>query len=269
MLFKYADSARVDILQDLRIRFTPASEFNDPFEFMPDTSVLFDPKWLKESEDKLVQDALKVAVLKPGATLEKVEAAIRLRIRSIQRELKPEAEEDFVSGLSAAKRSLRVLCLSRLPPDSPDALLMWAHYTHGHTGFVLGVNDCHPWISGHRLSQPFRDVGDVSYSSARPKSVIGAHERSYYLLKSDHWQYESEVRMIRGEDDPELDAHSLAPVPSDVIASVTLGLNASQETLEAVFAALASNKGLAAVRLFKAHFHADEYRIVLQELVRS
>jgi hypothetical protein len=36
MVFKYVSSTRTDILQHLRIRFTPTLEFNDPLEFMPD-----------------------------------------------------------------------------------------------------------------------------------------------------------------------------------------------------------------------------------------
>ena len=264
MLFKYVTSARIDILQHLRVRFTPASEFNDPFEFMPDTSVLTDPQWLKSSEDQLVRKALEVAILRPGITMADAEAGIRTRIQAIRQELEPGAKSDFAAGLADSKRSLRVLCLSRLAPDSRDALLMWAHYTNGHTGFVIGFHEIHPWITNHRSNLPFRDAGDVSYSPTRPKSVMGAHERSYYLVKSADWCYEGEVRLVRAEGDPELDAKSLAPLPAEVVASVTLGLNASDATQAGIAALLASDRRFSAVKLFHSEFHPDEYRVVLK-----
>jgi hypothetical protein len=42
-LFKYVPPERVDILANLKIRFTPGDEFNDPFEITPSAKFMEDP----------------------------------------------------------------------------------------------------------------------------------------------------------------------------------------------------------------------------------
>src|ERR1019366_2369022 len=201
-LFKYVCPERVGVIQNLKIRFTPASEFNDPFEFMPDTSVLFDPVWEKQTEENLVAKVLKIGKPAPGATPEQIAEAVRMTVRSIRQDLKPEAQTEFVDGLREVKGGLRILCLSRLKPDTPEALLMWAHYTCGHQGFVIAFHEDHPWITGNvGCGIPYRDFGEVDYLPKRPRSKMGASEREYYLVKSEHWKYEREVRLVRAEGD--------------------------------------------------------------------
>ena len=74
----------------------------------------------------------------------------RAELSAIKAELREEAKalsspQTIGRGLAAfINRAQGVLSLSR----TNDSLLMWAHYADSHRGFVLGLDETHPFFNG-------------------------------------------------------------------------------------------------------------------------
>ena len=145
-LFKYAKPARFADLSSLTIRFSPISEFNDPFESLPGLSIFADPKRVEQYNrnivSRVVQQA-KLAAAREGrtttATLEKVMEALNSRYPDHLSEFRTEV----MPVMKKAVSHFRILSLSRVEPTSPDALLLWGHYAERHKGLVFEFDEKH------------------------------------------------------------------------------------------------------------------------------
>jgi hypothetical protein len=196
---KYCDPARVDIVENLRIRFTPANEFNDPFECLPDARLIEHPAWQRMIENASVREFLAEEAIKAQRERRPV-MNIEAEIRRIHRERYsirlPVMKRMAREHLRAARDPLRVLCLSQVAPDAEDALLLWGHYTSNHRGFALTFNENDAWFVGHKPveGQPW-DSGAVIYAERRPSWNVdeqgGVEPRpDFVFTKSLHWAYE-------------------------------------------------------------------------------
>lgn len=253
------------MLENLSIRFTPGDAFNDLFEITPSARFMEDPEYF---------DGFVARCADRQVSREIAEGKIRQENKEARSAaLKVKLSSDFKGSLVGVKGAAlgtmrmrygdyRILCLSRVNPENPAALLLWAHYTAGHAGFVFEFAENHEWILAHdSSSRGLRDLGEVEYRTERPVLEGGAVRRNCYLAKSKHWEYEQEFRLVRSSSDQELDSRSLAAFPSSLILSVTLGANVSDETHEKVAMILNANSALAHVKLYQGELHVDEYRI--------
>jgi hypothetical protein len=128
-----------------------------------------------------------------------------------------------------------VLCLSEVP----DSLLMWSHYASSHTGFILEFNAHHDWFHERRSpdEQEYGNLRRVLYREARPSgSLHTLHEDELFFVKSGHWAYEREWRMLRPfrEATSKIDAvpfpvHLFA-LPCEAVTRVILGARTSPVT---------------------------------------
>ena len=67
ILYKYCNQNGLNILRDLKIKITPPSEFNDPFEFLPTAQEKFSKKWAQEQiKIKTIQNELRIRFKKDG-----------------------------------------------------------------------------------------------------------------------------------------------------------------------------------------------------------
>ena len=122
--YKYCEPDRIDVLQNGMIRFTQPADFNDPFEASPsfsgdrpDLDNVLLAQHLSSAEPCLDQNR-------------------RQRLADGLR-LLPSLRRDFALDYPAKlSEHFVVLCLSR----SRSNLLMWAHYTDCHRGFVIGFD---------------------------------------------------------------------------------------------------------------------------------
>jgi hypothetical protein len=273
-LFKYLEPDRADIVEHLRIRFAPANGFNDPFECLPDSHLVEDPKWQRQNEDDCVREIL---------ADDAVQAAIHRRprrwtedrVRQYHRERYamrvPELKNLAMEALISARALLRILCLSQVSPESADAFLLWGHYTENHRGLVIEFDSENTWIKGHEpvLGQP-HDSGPVDYSESRPGWDADEHglprpRRELVFTKSTHWRYEKEFRLLRFADTPGLDASvvdSLVSFPPLALRSVTFGVNASHSVKERIFTTCARPE-LGHVRIRQAKIHPDNYELTV------
>lgn len=144
---------------------------------------------------------------------------------------------------------LGVLALSKTVPTSKSDhdgknLIMWAHYTRSHEGFVIEFDANHDFFD-QRLNEHdmLRHLREVKYSRERPNISIleGGPNKidnaeltnrfsiNFLCTKSKAWEYEREMRMVlplkdADNSDNPLDGNIyLFSLPPDCITSVFLG----------------------------------------------
>jgi hypothetical protein len=242
-LYKYIPPERLDVLRNLRVRFTQPGAQNDLFELRPVVDrfrrhevarqTLAKPlseEWDRQFSDKILkqfgsQFVNEIERIHPGPLASKKEAALAMA----------DAESDH-GALELIVQHLNALGIFSLS-EVPDDLLMWAHYAANHTGFVLEFDGEHAWF---RAQRPKGDdcgtLKKVSYAdepSSRYLAELKAHEVFY--TKGKKWEYEREWRIIRPLAESSMsprDGVFLFDVPATAITSVIAGLRTSSESLQ-------------------------------------
>ena len=171
-VYKYCPRERIDILETGLIMLSRPSAFNDPFELKPHYETL----------DDLVLPV-------PADATQDSRAQIAEMQRRINDQVLPPSAIDGV--LEGATRTIVVLSLSEIP----DSLLMWAHYTAAHTGFVLGFSSPERILA---TDSQHRHVAKVVYAADRPSRITFEEITNDELLltKSKEWEYEQEWRIL-------------------------------------------------------------------------
>lgn len=192
VIYKYVTEDRVDVLENGRIRFTQAAALNDPFDVYP------------------CLDEVKAAL---RARAQRTAARVRHRFDRVQNTVGemsiPILVKRHTDKFQAYLREEHpLLSLTR----QRNNLLMWAHYTDCHRGFVIGFDRHHPFFN-QTLPSLITPVHDVSYENERCvvtgmlfSEVVESDDydsegfdlaiRSILLTKSVHWSYEEELRMF-------------------------------------------------------------------------
>jgi hypothetical protein len=249
-LFKYMPH-RPQFFTHLLVRFTPLSEFNDPFEGQ-----------VKISSLQLARSRIK-------------------RYNGTAWEPVPENDVLLDSQLAAARKiiasdDLGVLSLTR----SKHSLLMWAHYARNHEGIIVGFNSEHPFFNQNILPKrnPPEDTSylgkifPVVYDRVRLEIEFGTNVAKPLLQKSDEWMYEKEYRMfMRREDCDELMANpdgnatqnvNLFKVPELAITRIIMGERSNKDAIKLDFiTALKGNTNLSHIKIEAAELHRDLYHI--------
>jgi hypothetical protein len=261
MLYKYLSPARLDVIERLKIRFTQPAQLNDPFE----TEFLIDADTELDCND--IIETLSEEVL-CETDEDRVELA---RAKAELREWAKEMSAPHVVGRRLAEflnRAQGVLSLSR----TNSSLLMWAHYGDSHRGYLLGLDETHPFF--HKLNgygQP-TDPRNVIYTSRR--TVAKARGRDFHDMlcyKSLEWAYEEEVRVLTtfkqngpNFENNKLDEVHLFNLPKECIKEIYIGANASSKTRERILEAVDRRKIKA--RVFEAYVALDRYALEFREL---
>jgi Protein of unknown function (DUF2971) len=244
-LWKYL-SPRTGVLTDLKVRFTEAVAFNDPFEVVPYIAELLpehaEDGYFAQFDEGLPQiydESLRKALAEHGLTLEDVDSFLATvgGSASAKQLLTPsnlaEEAKQYLKLLSRGAvraasptfgRSFQekfgerfgVLSLS----TNPTSLLMWAHYADCHRGFVVGFRSEHPFLNRNDTAGAIGRVFPITYTENRP--AITAYDptisiekhadrliREILLTKSVEWEYEAEHRVILPLDDQTLYPHEI------------------------------------------------------------
>lgn len=190
-LYKYLGPAGFIALDSLTIRFTRPMDLNDPFEART-------PAFITSSSGGLsygISTHGETGVLSPP-----------------QRNVLMSINEKY--GIS---------CFS----ETPDNLLMWAHYGQSHTGLVVAFNAGHPSFKG------LGDLIPVTYGHARPRIRLTGKDSELlraFRAKSQEWSYEREWRLITSLTScPVHDALYLKSIDPTAIVAVFLGANADND----------------------------------------
>lgn len=273
MLFKYLPRVRVDVLENLKIRFSPLMSLNDPFECQP----LVD---IKNESDKFLQKKLfDLNELWENTAIEEkteenrkiIEQARCELIDCIKKETHPfVVGEGFMELLSD---NLGVLSLSR----TEDNLLMWSHYADEGKGLVIGFDEEHVFFKQPNLAGRSTKPIPVVYTNKRSK-VVPSEERYYEKLfceKPRDWAYEEEERLFRtflnkegcvGKDIYGMDV-ILTDLPKEVIKAVYLGYSTTEEMKERARLAIKNND--ISCNIFQARVSLEEYKIEFVDQVST
>lgn len=287
VFYKYVSAERIDILQKRLIRFTQPNAMNDPFEARP----YFYKLGSKEEFAKNFAEAIrrwnfrdwnnycKAIGNDPGrfALAKKVENnpdyAERLYKNVHERnphDLLPNLRERFYNLHNTAG----LLSLS----ETPDNLLMWAHYAEGHTGFVLVLDGSHDFFKGDIALHGFAKPVPVEYRLKLPHLTI---EETYketimpeiFFVKSLNWQYEKEWRYLkfranankRFTDGNKLDVN-LFKLPSKCIIGVILGCYRSQELEDKILELQREDPEFSHLVIRQARASETHYRLEIMEI---
>ena len=251
-LYKYVDIAGLKRILQGSIRFTQPSAFNDPFELLPE-------------------------VVFPVDAAER-QLSFSFDVRAQRRQSPPGALDEVPDGYQASDALSRdivlhlnsligILCLSRVN----DSLLMWSHYADQYAGAVVEFDGSHEFFDGqidieYRPLRPMRDVG--AYTSTQGPIPIAE-----LCAKSEHWQYEHEVRVIRSLSDCEKRGIGqrgfpvyLQQLPPECIKSVTLGERTPVAAQRAIYSAVKDTRialALAAVEHRGYAFRQEQIKMAV------
>ena len=228
VLYKYFPKVRVDVLNNLKIRFTPPKQFNDPFEFLPRIED-HDVARLTEASSKEMTIVLQSLLLDYG---ELIPPDIRItkdkttvtdeNIEFLRRTLE-NADHHLIERLrNSLDKAIGVLSLSA----SKSNPLMWSHYSENHTGFVVGFRTENLWTSARskHIDGPMK----VNYIEKRPvTSVFDTNANPWFLSKQSIWKYEKEYRYIASLSC--LSANHLNDFRNNDVTEIIAGLQTPEE----------------------------------------
>jgi hypothetical protein len=285
-LYKYVHQDRVDILRTNLIRYTPPALLNDPFESTLGFGEQFSLGDMRDHCDGDILGHVRAHILKnPRALL----------IPDVERKLDKIIEENgpgllgalathlphynkelnavLATGFSKFLSDIGVLSLA----SRPDNLLMWAHYSNQHKGFVIALNEAHSTFNERRgPSDEFRYLRKVEYSRTKPAIQIKDVKIEDVLFhKSDDWSYEEEWRIVKALSDArtvvELGEEKihLFDFPLDAIESVFVGAHMSAPDREQLISVIRGRPELAHVSIYAAKLQADVYSLRFEEVSTS
>jgi hypothetical protein len=248
--YKYVVPDRVDVLSNLKIRFTQPSALNDPFESFPAIQTSLNSREAKRyARQRIGQMAREGGLPQTPA---------RSHIRDLRRDFlewcderhgDKAAEQLQIRARAMCDRLGLLLCMSKVPNN----ILMWSHYAKAHSGLVIEFDSNHEFFK--------YATQDVIYSSERPVWNVddSRHPAGMEHIKSLDWAYEQEVRkteMVGGKQlqlqngkdfvaaDPDWvpDPYSIHffDLPSDLITGVIVGWKAAEESIRAIRDALSA-----------------------------
>lgn len=225
MLYKYLPMKRRDILERGMIRFSQPGDFNDPFDLNPRFQLMSKADLARGPQ--AFQEMLRT--LQPGIQRASAETAITDGMYSLNNSKIARSLFDSKFG---------VLSLS----ESPNNLLMWAHYADCHRGFVLQLDETHEFFAPRTFDGQELVLSRVEYSDERPDlSYSNVYSPSVYYRKSPAWAYEAEWRIFRPLADAQIvDPHPRYPralfeLPPQAIRGVIIGVAVDHQTRTSMF----------------------------------
>ncbi len=217
--YKYLpfDEGSLQIISSGTIKFTKPSEFNDPFDSDPNHERDNIEEFLENRPD-LIEKVSKFLNLNQQQLLQEKPLMVK-RLR--------EAIDQGLYGQPASD-NVGICSLSR----DPLSLLMWAHYTKYHTGFVVEFD-----IPIESCDLPKHEVTllelliphEVKYRKEKPivsfEDNIDEKLEKQFLVKGADWAYEQEERVIDYIQKDGIHEYNQTNILCSVIAGCQLSLD--------------------------------------------
>ncbi len=276
--FKYLNPQRIDVLENLKIRYTQAIALNDPFEVFP-AIIDKDKDWyMRQFITRIEAEAAEINFRSPV----KKKQYIRARKKDFPNFYRCYTDEKwlFEQAFSIVMLDANVqgyLSLSKTEKN----ILMWSHYAQNHEGFAIGFDANHSYFD--------LGVTEVEYSDQRPylNPLQSEQDASLFYTKSTDWAYEQEIRksMAFVEHIQLENGNTLLPYPDELpdhtdevyqkvrlfdypkgaISSVIFGWKSTGELRQSVIKSLKEH-GLSSVKVMQAVPHPRKYEMVIEEV---
>lgn len=186
ILYKYLSPKRVDVLENLKIRFTQVAVLNDPFESLPGALLECEDWYLKRYKELIDTQARENGITDRPAR----RRFLKEKMEGYTPWMKELTDLAYLEDLSIRVQSMAsrvqgILSLS----GTPRNILMWSHYAMNHSGYVVGFDGDHEFFG--------RRVTKVEYSDIRPSidPTKTRHSADLFHTKSTDWSYEEEYRL--------------------------------------------------------------------------
>ena len=273
-LYKYCHPERVDVLRSQMIRFSSPAVLNDPFELRPHVAALASPAHINAMFEQMVEQKTDEELAKLPEQIravisrEALLALMRAQVSSLHEMAEavlPAMRNAMTQGLEA----IGILCLT----ESPENLLMWAHYADSHRGFVIEFDPAVSFFDRRLSSEDeLRHLRRVAYRDERPSIVIADVESfAPFLTKGTDWHYEAEWRIMDGVHlatktmgiGPE--AIHLFAFPGTAIRSIVFGCRTPETTRAAIREIVTANPEYSHVVCKQATIDETRYRVLIVE----
>lgn len=240
-LYKYLHPDRTDVLKNAKIRYSSPDTLNDPFEVKPhiigiapnkelESKVgLYLPELLAKEYEKLPREfRRKFSIRQFQKTANSQMSKIHKYMYEAHDEMLPIIQNRMDEAFN---KMFGILCLT----ESPNNLLMWAHYADSHRGFVIELDAIHPYFDRRFTSEDdFRCLKKVIYDENRPNIDLSEIKNiEPFLTKGEAWRYETEWRIMDNLDAASdilgegPDAVHLFEFPKKIIKSIIFGCKMS------------------------------------------
>lgn len=266
-LFKYMTEKRVeDILVKNKIRFTQPKYFNDPFDVQPHLKSFniknYANKLDDKSKDEMASSLINILIengmgYKYSNTEETRKAFLKgldeLSIDNISNSIRNVFNEEIndIKG---------ILSLT----NNEKNLLMWAHYSNEHKGFVVEFD---------RNSELFKNAFEVDYKEERPSVNIRRIEpNKTFLTKSIDWEYENEYRVFKNLNEALIEDINLEKdiylfrFPKIAIKSIYCGCNMDIDIKKNILYIIESDKELHHVKVFDTYISDKYYKLEFEQI---
>jgi hypothetical protein len=270
----------MDVLENLKIRYSQPGAFNDPFEVKPYISHISNDEQIETGIDQILDEETRKlyeelpSQIRSVFPLEQVVSLVKQRRESLRGQfsglvnsftprLREIMEEKF-------NELLGILSLS----ESPTSLLMWSHYSQNHEGFLIGFDVSHSHFNEKRSEKDeFGYARKVEYRQKRPNAALtGMDAVEVFLVKAAEWAYEHEWRVLRPLPNAtqRIETEGL-PVclfsfPPECVAEITIGARASAKD-HSMLLSLASNlAGERNIRVYKERLSDMEFKVERQQI---
>lgn len=274
-LYKYLHPDRIDVLKGLRICFSTPAALNDPFELKPHFSGLASPEFLEATIRRLLPNIAREEFEKLPPEVQSQASAEALHDAFLR--LLPRAKVDIKAMTDTLVPMLKeeiarkfeeligILCLS----ESPDSLLMWAHYADSHRGLVIAFDEKSPFFDRRvGAEDELRHLRRVTYSNLRPSLPLSdVVDFSPFMTKGTDWEYEGEWRMIAPLDEASTTIKvgaqtiNLFEFPAQAITGVILGCRMATQRKDEVRQLLSDTSHFSHVHCIEAEIDDEHYRV--------
>jgi hypothetical protein len=261
MLYKYLPSERIDVLDNLKVRFSPLKSLNDPYEAFPSINVMPQVNISLQEENKKIDEAYK-----------NFQSDARTEMRDSYKQGFTSQFNNQTSSKNLADTlgdSFGIFSLSR----SHSSLLMWAHYASQYTGYVIGFDE----------TKLLPNMVDRSGNSIKSSKVTYSENRNLIEFKGDNWQelisqkpiewaYEQEERFFMSgmdlSDSIGLDEFGMNIILPDItpssILKIIIGCKATRETHDSI--QNSARKHSLDCEVYDSYVSENEYRLLLQKI---
>jgi len=226
-LYRFVSVERAEqILKERLLFFCSPEDFNDPFDCK------ITPSFQASPRDFEVAGKLLAKQQKPNATRHE----LRSMVRHVRRRLNPTFFVDqFEDWRTRFINQSGMLCLTERKQD----ILMWSHYTNGHTGICLEFEiKFGEGLFGHalpiRYADEFPDFNFIPWcidllgaTAAQKTDLHLEFGKQLLLTKGSHWSYEKEWRLI---DFPStgVPRHGIRNFQAELLTGIILGCRMSE-----------------------------------------
>ncbi|ELV8591984.1 TPA: DUF2971 domain-containing protein [Vibrio vulnificus] len=275
IVYKYLPVERLDVIRDLKIRFTQLSSLNDLHETYHslDMSDDFESQLQNSLDelDKLWNQLNSTEQVENKSDYENAIIAVKdIYDKAIQGSL---MTQEIAKMLD---KTLGILSLSKSNNDH----LMWSHYSDSYCGYVIAFDSKHEFFHKKDQSGKETDPIHVEYTENKPRIKLGSFDVHKKIIgtKGLEWRNEQEVRLtinflgvspkINDENRPILDKFGnkiyLIDIPKEAIKAVYLGPRVSSDTKIFIHESLKKNQIECAV--YQGALNGEKHAITFDEI---